>query len=271
MSPPRDAAGAAAIACTVLLCAGLVFAQPLAATTPSTGMAEALTETLSTPLAEVAGQWASPDTTAEERKPGVAIFPFQNGGSYGEDKEDLQALEVGLQQMLLTELDQNDELRIIERGMLKEIMEEQDLRTSGRVDPSTAAEIGKLVGARYMVTGVFADLYGTFRMDARIVDVESGEILQTESVRGEKEKLYTMLVDLATRITEGADLPLLPVAAREERKERDIPSEAVTLYSRAQVYKDRGLNERAVQMYEQIVDRFPDLVEARQELEQLTG
>lgn len=268
MSVLRSTAGAVAI----LLCAGLALPQPLAALdSPSIVVADAPAEAHASFAMSPATRQAAADTTAEARKPGVAIFPFQNGGSYGEDKEDLEALEVGLQQMLLTELDQNDELRIIERGMLKQIMKEQDLRTSGRVDPSTAAEIGKLVGARYMVTGVFADLYGTFRMDARVIDVETGEIKQTESVRGEKQKLYSMLVDLATQITEGADLPPLPVAAREERKKRDIPAEAVTLYSRAQVYKDRGLEDRAVEMYQRIVDRFPDMTKARQELEQLTG
>lgn len=271
MSAPRPSAGAAAVACAAVFCAGLVVPQPLAADSPSNAAVDARTVVSTAPAVRSVARQAPADTTHEEQKPGVAIFPFQNGGSYGEEKEDLQALEVGLQQMLLTELDQNDELRIIERGMLKQIMEEQDLRTSGRVDPSTAAEIGKLVGARYMVTGVFADLYGTFRMDARVIDVESSEIIQTESVRGEKQKLYAMLVDLATQITEGADLPPLPVAAREERKQREIPSEAVTLYSRAQVYKDRGLTDRAVEMYQRIVDEFPAMTKAREELEQLEG
>lgn len=207
----------------------------------------------------------------QERKPGVAVFPFTNGGSYGEESENLEALTVGLQQMLLTELDQNDELRIVERARLKEIMEEQDLGKSGRVEPRTAAEIGKLVGARYMITGVFVDLYGNFRMDARIIDVETGEVIQTESVKGEKDQLYALLVDLSTQVTKGADLPLLPEVARRKRKKRDIPPEAITIYSQAQVYQDRGRNERAVELYKKLVERFPDLTQARQALDQLTS
>lgn len=212
------------------------------------------------------------DTAAQQadRRPGVAVLPFTNGGSFGPDREDLQALEVGLQQMLLTELAQNDALRIVERSTLRELLEEQDLGRSGRVDASTAAGIGELVGARYIVTGVFVDLDGDFRMDARVVDVETGEIVTTERVRDERQNLYDVLVTMAERIVAGTELPPLPAPAREARRSRDIPAEAVTLYSRAQVFEDAGYRDRAVEVYQRIVDRFPDMTEARAALTQLT-
>lgn len=215
------------------------------------------------------GALAQEDGGEDGRRPGVAVFPFTNGGSYGESAEDLEALTVGLQQMLLTELDQNDALRIVERARLKQILEEQDLAEEGRVDPSTAAEIGKLVGARYMVTGVFVDLYGDFRMDARIIDVETGEVIQTESVKGEKQGLYALLVDLSSQIAQGADLPALPAEVAQQRKEKEIPPEAVTIYSQAQVYQDRGRTEQAIELYQRLTQRFPDLTEAKEALDQL--
>lgn len=206
-----------------------------------------------------------------DRRPGTAVLPFTNGGSFGEEQEDLDALEVGLQQMLITELNQNDALRIVERSVLRDLMQEQDLGRSGRVDASTAARIGELVGARYVITGVFVDLSGDFRMDSRIVDVETGEILKTERVRDERANLYDMLVTMATRITEGANLPLLPEPAREARRARKIPAEAITLYSRAQVFQDAGRQEQAIDVYRRIVDRFPEMTEAQEALNQLTG
>lgn len=215
------------------------------------------------------GALAQEDGGDDGRRPGVAVFPFTNGGSYGESAEDLEALTVGLQQMLLTELDQNDALRIVERARLKQILEEQDLAEEGRVDPSTAAEIGKLVGARYMVTGVFVDLYGDFRMDARIIDVETGEVIQTESVKGEKQEIYALLVDLSSQIAQGADLPALPAEVAQQRKEKEIPPEAVTIYSQAQVYQDRGRTEQAIELYQRLAQRFPDLTEAKEALDQL--
>lgn len=209
----------------------------------------------------------------EDQRPGIAVMPFDNGGSHGAEAEaeDFEALEVGLQQMLLTELSQNTALRIVERGRLREIMEEQDLRAEGRVDAATAARLGEIVGARYMVLGSFVDLFGDFHMNARIVDVETTEILTSEQVRDRREQIYDLLVDLAGQITAGVDLPPLPAPEREARRSREIPAEAVTLYSRAQVYEDTGRTEQAITLYRQITQEFPDMEEAQQALIQLAG
>lgn len=255
-----------------LACAGTTSgstASPASAPSPADDRAPTPAE--ATEDTGAAGAAAPAPGDQEDTRPGVAVLRFENGGSYGEDAEDFQALEVGLQQMLLTELDQNDELRIVERGRLRELMEEQDLGASGRVEAGTAARIGELVGARYVITGVFVDLYGDFRMDSRIVDVQTGEILSTQSVRDDRENLYDLVVQLAGDVTEGADLPPLPTEEREAREAREIPAEAITLYSRAQVYQDRGRTERAIEVYRRIAEEFPAMTEAREALEQLEG
>jgi len=205
-----------------------------------------------------------------DSRPGVAVFPLTNGGSFGESKEDLEALTVGLQQMLLTELAQNSGLRIVERSTLRDLMIEQDMDATARVDAETAAHLGKIVGARYVVTGVFIDLNGDFRMDGRVIDVETTEILKTAQVRDDRSKLYSMLVKLAAGITDGLKLPSLPKPVQSTRLERKIPDRAITLYSRAQNYEDYGRKNEAIQLYRQIAQDFPAMTEAKERLEQLT-
>jgi TolB-like protein len=210
---------------------------------------------------------------AQDRRPGVAVLRFDNGGSHGEQAEegDFAALEIGLQQMLLTELSQSTDLRIIERGRLNELLTEQGLAAEGRVNQAGAARVGQVVGARYVVLGSFTDLFGQFRMDARVVDVETSDILESESVRDRRENIYDLLVDLASAIIDDIDLPPLPEQAREARKSRDIPPEAITLFSRAQVFEDGGQKERAIELYRRLTTEFPDMVQAQQALEQLTS
>lgn len=222
-------------------------------------------------LALLAGTLAAPVTPAagQDSRPGVAVWAFQDGGSYGQEAEDFAALGVGLQQMLLTELAQNSNLRVVERSHLNAILKEQDLGSSGRVDPNTAARVGQLVGARYMVLGSFIDFYGDFRIDARIVDVETSEILKTERVREKREQLYDLLVQLSTQLTSGVNLPPLPQEAMQQRRSRHIPSEAMTLYSRALVYQDRGRTDQAIELYRRITQEFPQMTEAREALRQL--
>jgi tetratricopeptide (TPR) repeat protein len=205
----------------------------------------------------------------QDTRPGVAVMTFDNGGSYGQDKENFDALQVGLQQMLLTELAQNSQLRIVDRGRLKDLLSEQDLGANGRVDAGTAAKIGKLVGARYMIFGSFIDWYGDFTLTARIDNGETGELIKVVKVQDKRDKLYSMVVGLANEITKGVNLPALPRQAMEQRESRQVPTEALTLYSKALLYADRGDSQKAAELFNKAIEVFPDYTEAKEGLRQL--
>ena len=157
---------------------------------------------------------------AQDSRPGIAVLPFVNGGSYGQDPENYQALEVGIQQMLTTEFAQNPALRVVDRSNIKNLMAEQDIGASGRVDAATAARLGKLVGAKYMVMGGFTDLYGNMRLDISIVSTETSEILRADKVTFKRDELFSGVVDAAKVITAGLKLPALPKETEAKREER---------------------------------------------------
>ena len=133
-------------------------------------------------------------------RPGIGVLPFVNGGSFGQDAEDFEALTVGMQQLVMTELAINTNLRIVTRSQLDQLMAEQDLGASGRVDAETAARLGRLVGAKYMVMGGFIDLYGEMTMTTQIVDSETSEIVKAEKVTDKRENIYAMVVQLADQV-----------------------------------------------------------------------
>ena len=207
----------------------------------------------------------------EDARPGVAVFPFENGGSYGPDAADLGPLSVGLQQMLLTELQQNTGLRIVERTDIARVLDELDLSETDRMDAATAARVGKLVGARYAIAGSFTDWYGDFRLDARVFSVETSEILNAEMVQDERANMYRILVDMAGEIMDDVDLEPLDVEIREARRARDVPPEAITLFARAQVFQDDGNTDQAIELYQRITERFPDYTEAQHALDGIRG
>ena len=226
-------------------------------------------------LALVAGLVAPGAAAAQDTRPGVGIFAFDNGGSYGQEAEDFEALKVGLQQMLIGDLAGNSGLRLVERGQIQQLLDEQDLGAGGRVDANTAAQIGQLIGARYMIFGSFIDFYGDFRLDARIIDGETGEVIKTDRARGPREDLFSILQDLADNIPSGLDLPVLSGRDRQlqqESRERlgQANPEAVRAYMRGLLYQDRGDNERAAELFSQAIDAFPDYHEAREALNQVS-
>ncbi len=226
-------------------------------------------------MAIAAGFGLTVPAAAQDNRPGVGIMPFDNGGSYGQDAEDYSALSVGLQQMLIGEMARNSGLRLVERGRLRDLLEEQELGASGRADANTAAQVGRLVGARYMILGSFIDFYGDFRLDARVVDVETGEIIKTDRARDQREDLFDIVFSLANDIPNGLELPALSSRDRQIREEnrerlREAPPDAVKAYMRGLLYQDRGDNERAAELFAEAVETFPEYHEAQQALNQVS-
>jgi len=205
-----------------------------------------------------------------DTRPGIAVLPFDNGGSYGREREDFDAMQVGLAQMLITELAANPKARLVDRRVIRQVLEEQDLGANGRADAETAAKVGKLVGARYVVTGSFIDFYGDLRIDARIVDVETSEIIKAEQVRDKRSNLFGLVTSMSTKVMEGVSLPPLPAATQRQRQSRQQPPEdAMNDYLRGLLASDRGDKEKARQLFRRAIDQFPEFTEAEQELKQL--
>lgn len=222
--------------------------------------------TLTVGLPALAAQAGGQDT-----RPGIAVFAFTNGGSYGQQKEDYDALERGMAGMLISELGANPAMRVVERENIQRLVDEQNLGSSGRVDAQTAARLGKLVGARYAVMGSFIDLYGDFRVDVRVVNVETSEIVKTEKLSMQREHLFDLVRNLAAALNKDLNLPALPHQVSEQRMSRQVPTEALTFYSRALLYQDRGQRDKAIEYYNRALSVFPQYTEATEGLRRLQG
>lgn len=205
----------------------------------------------------------------QDTRPGIAVLPFNNGGSYGQGKEDFDALERGIAGMMISELSANPAARVVERQEIQRLLEEQNLGAQNRVDPATAARIGKLVGARYTVLGTFVDFYGDFRVDVRLVNTETGEIIKTESERMQRDHLFDIIRNISARLMKDANLPALQRPASDQRMNRQVPTEALTYYSRALLYQDRGDKEKAVDYFNRALAIFPEYAEAQEGLQRV--
>jgi len=123
----------------------------------------------------------------------------------------------GLTQMLTTALAGHPEFIVVERTQLDKIAAEQQLGASGRVEPKSAASVGKLLGAQALITGDITEftykqssagskmsllksidsklaakmdrLTAQVALDLRIIDATTGAVIG--SVRGEGSSTAT--------------------------------------------------------------------------------
>jgi tetratricopeptide (TPR) repeat protein len=94
-------------------------------------------------------------------------------------------------------------------------------------------------------------------------------VVKTESERAQRDHLFTILQNVAAKLMRGANLPPLPRQVSEERQSRQVPTEALTYYSRAILYQDRGQKDRAIEMYNRALAVFPEYTEAKEGLQRV--
>jgi len=208
---------------------------------------------------------------AQDTRPGLAVLDFDIGLAMGQPREDYDALRRGLASLTVTEVAANPGVRVVERAQLQQILQEQNLGKEGRVDDASLVRVGKLIGAHYMVTGTLFDSHGNLRIDARIFDVETSQILKTESVTGKWDNLYDMVPHLAQQLMHDTNLPPLERHAMEEFRQANPvpPTQAVMAYSRAVLYADRGDKDHAVEQYRRALAVFPSYTQAKTDCNRL--
>ena len=217
---------------------------------------------------------ATPAAAADQQqdtRPTIAILDFDIGATIGQDPDDYQALRRGLAAMTISELAVNPAVRVVERAQIQSILQEQDLAKTDRVDPQTALRVGRLLNAKYMVTGTIYDVRGDFRIDARLFNAETGEVIRTQRVQGRLDNVFTLVEMLAQQLMRDANLPPLQRAEADQFRHDNPapPTQAVMAYSRAVLYADRGDTQRAVEQYRRALQAFPQYTQAKSDCNRL--
>jgi curli biogenesis system outer membrane secretion channel CsgG len=120
-------------------------------------------------------------------------------------------LAMGLTEMLTTALTQQTQFVVLERSKVDQVLNEQNFGASGRVDPASAAQAGKVLGAQVLIFGDITEysehessmggglnvlkavtgqvgasisrVTAQVALDLRLVDASTGQVVS--SVRGE--------------------------------------------------------------------------------------
>lgn len=197
--------------------------------------------------------------------PTVAVLDF-TGLMIGEGGNSAP-LGKAISAMLVTELTGRPGMRVIERAQLQDLLQEQRLSLSGRVDESTAIEVGRMLGAQYVIKGQATSVATMLRMDMQAVDVETTEVLEVQKLTGSTEDLLSLVVRIADLFS--ARLDLEPPSARPDVQQ--IPVQATIEFSRGVDFEDRGEVEQALQHYRRALELYPEHRDAQVAVERLSG
>ncbi len=207
---------------------------------------------------------------ARQKKPTVAILYFEYKGK----NDELAQLQKGLAQMLITDLSELDGVTLVERERLEDVLKELKLNRSKSIDKKTAARVGKLLGAKYMVLGSYFDLMGTLRVDARVVETETGKVIKSVGTNGKTETFFDIEGRVSKELEAVLTSELKDFKVTRKRKRRARPKKAVAVtsvvtYSRALDAIDAGDKETAKAELTKVVEKEPEFTLAAADLDKL--
>jgi len=184
----------------------------------------------------------------------VAVLYFDNTGA----QEELNAFSKGLAGMLISDLSNIQTLEVLPRDDLEKILAEQEIQSGAAFDPDTAVSVGKLWGAEFIVTGTYFELFGNLRIDARMIDVETGKVRSAEGVTGELKDWAKLEKQLVYLLAKSLGANVLDEASRTGT------FDAVKQYSLALAKYDAGEWGEARSILDQVLVESPDFAPAGQ-------
>jgi len=120
----------------------------------------------------------------------VAVLEFETEG--------LDNISSGaLPSIVRREVRNNKEYRLIDRNMMKAVLDEQGFQQSGCVSSECAVQVGELLGVQKMVTGTISALGSLYLVEIFVLDVGTGLIEKSEMFEhvGKVEELIKPLRD----------------------------------------------------------------------------
>ncbi len=152
--------------------------------------------------------------------------------------------------MLITDLSNNvSTLKLIERDKILSLLKEIALSQSGSIDKSTAIRAGKILGAQATTFGSFMVLGKQVRIDARIVRVETSEVLMAESILGRSDNFIDLERKLAAKIAKSLNSTFKP---KTKTSTSDI--KAALYFSKGLAAYDNGDVAEAERMFKKSVE-----------------
>ena len=118
-------------------------------------------------------------------KPRIGIGEF-SGETEGAVKNSVGALASAL---LTDEFSRSTVFSVIERKDLEAIMKEYSLSLSGLTSEETSPELGELQGVELLLLGSVSEAGGTYIIAARLVEVETGKIVVSSSIKVGRDEI----------------------------------------------------------------------------------
>ncbi len=170
----------------------------------------------------------------------VAILPFTNNSV--DQSSATSGLGQDFTEHVFEQLTGQPDVVVLDRESIEKVLEELSLSSRELTETAGRLHLGKLLGAQYLVTGSYMAIGKALRMDARVIEVESGRvegIAQQGTLSGSKAIETALSKKVAERLFKKAALLT-----------RHLPGSSQDHLQRGLVFERKNKPDQALKHYQ---------------------
>ncbi len=211
----------------------------------------------------------SGSAAVERPDPGIqtiAILDFKNRSV--DDKDKFDPMEKGFAELMINQLQGSIGLKVVERERIQWILDEIGLENDpGKFDVNSAVRVGKQLGVHSILLGSFIKLKDQIKLLARLVKVETSEILATEEASGDADEFFDITENLGVKVAKKINVSLTKADVQKGTETKSL--DAMMSYSEGLVLLEKGNYKSAYEKFMQALTIDPDYEKARTKAESL--
>jgi tetratricopeptide (TPR) repeat protein len=191
----------------------------------------------------------------------VAVITFSNITREPAD----EWIGSGIAETVTADLKNVPGLAVIGRDRIFDALRNLGSADTARMDDRFAIEIGRGLGARWIVAGGYQRSGEQLRITARFVEVATGVVRRNVKIDGRLSDIFTLQDRIVFELTQGLQLELEDPAIAEIRKPETRSVEAYELFSRGTMtmrLAARDAPDRAISLFEKALAIDPEYAEA---------
>jgi tetratricopeptide (TPR) repeat protein/predicted Ser/Thr protein kinase len=195
-------------------------------------------------------------------KPSLAIMYFENNTG----DVDLDHYRKAISDLLITDLGQSRYLRVLSGARLFNILSQMGQLEARSYSSDVLKEVASRGGVENIVLGSYTKAGDIFRINFRLLEASTAELLGSEGVEGRgEESIFAMVDELTKKIKANFKLSAEEIASDMDKAVGEITTsspEAFKYYSEGAKYDHQGKYYKSIELMEKAVAVDPEFAMA---------
>ncbi|GMR23353.1 MAG: hypothetical protein BMS9Abin37_1773 [Acidobacteriota bacterium] len=200
-----------------------------------------------------------PTAAADVPTTTLAVLPFHNVTG----AEELAWMEIGIPEMLITDISQSPTLRPVTAAHMNQILQDLGKEGRSRFDEQTLGVVSEMADAQVSLHGRFVEAQGQLRMDLVLRDSRTG-VSTPIQIEGPATEVFGLVDAITVEVAKeldleaGVDRPIHEVSTASLR--------AFRAYHRGLEALHRGANQAAIPLFQEAIAEDSDFAMAHAHL-----